>query len=157
MNYKTSFKEKRSYSFDSDSLCEVSKMKVYRTKCGFKCTVTGLLKAGLDPWSNRGYELAKKIARKFPGVTVCNDGSVYIEVTAFSKCHPDDEFKEMKGKRIAESRCKTKIFKRSQKVLAAILGVKKKEVAELEEAVMGYQKLIDTESNHIKAVEKIED
>lgn len=151
-DYKTSFKEGHTYSLDN-SLCEVSKMKVYRTKCGYKCTVTGSLNAKLEPWTDSGYEIAKKIAKKFPGVTVCANGSVYIEATSFSKCHPEDRFVDKKGQRIAESRCKTKIFKRSQKVLNTILSIKKRELEELEEAVNGYQKLIDTESKHIEAVE----
>lgn len=152
-NYKTSFKEGHAYSLENNSLCEVSKMKVYRTKNGYKCAITGSLKAKLEPWSDSGYELVKKIAKKFPGITVCRNGSIYIEATSFSKCHPEDEFIDRKGQRIAESRCKTKIFKKSQKVLNTILSIKKKELAELEEAVNDYQKLIDTESKHIKAVE----
>lgn len=154
MQYKTSFKEgRKGYSLKDHSLCEVSKMKVYRTKNGYKCTITGLLNSNLEPGSHKGYEIAKKIAKKFPGVTVCFDGSVYIEATSFSKCHPTDEFKEIKGQRIAESRCKTKIFKRSLKVLTAILKIKKEELTELEKDLLSYQKLIDTEVDHVKAVE----
>lgn len=152
-NYKTSFKEWQAYSFENNSPCEVSKMKIYRTKYGYKCIITGLLKTNLEPWTESGYDIAKKIAKKLPGVTVCGDGSIYIEATSFSKCHPEDEFIDKKGQRIAESKCKTKIFKKSRKVLSTILSIKKKELSELEEAINGYQKLIDTESKHIKEVE----
>jgi hypothetical protein len=44
-------------------------------------------------------------------VTFTSEGKPYLKITQKTKCHSTDDFNEITGQRIAESKCKAKAFR----------------------------------------------
>lgn len=51
----------------------------------------------------------------------CNNALTTNTSVGISKCHPDDTFDVVKGKRIAESKAKAKMYKKAAKVWDSII------------------------------------
>lgn len=57
---------------------------------------------------NLDFDMWTKLGKKFPKFLDKSRSKIIIH--AISKCHPNDVFDEIKGKRIAESRAKLKMY-----------------------------------------------
>lgn len=137
-NYKTTFVKD-----DLDN----SEVKFYRTKKGFKCVIKCLL-TEIDPF-DEDIELLKE----FKGLSFYPDG-VMFKAIAYSKCHPEDQFDETKGKRLAESRCKAKIFSKSKRILQCLSKPKYQRYTKMVEAISYYDKILNRENVHIDKIMK---
>lgn len=122
-----------------------NEVKFYRTKKGFKCVIKCIL-TGIDP-----YDEDIELLAKFKGVELCSEG-IAFDMTAFSKCHPDDKFDETKGKRLAESRCKAKIFSKSKRILQCLAKPKLQRYKRFENAIKIYDQILSRENKHIDKV-----
>jgi len=134
-DYKTKFVK------DSDS----NEVKFYKTKKGYKCVINCIL-TGIDP-----YDEDIELLDKFKGVELCSKG-IAFSMSAFSKCHPDDQFSDVKGKRLAESRCKAKIFSKSKRILQCLAKPKLQRYKKLENAINTYDQVLSRENKHIDEI-----
>lgn len=131
MNYKTTFKKS-------------SKFRVYRIKNNFKCVANCLLQ-GIDKSDEK---LAEKLQKKFKDIRITDKG-IEFEMYTLAKCHPNDSFDETKGRTLAESRCKRKVFTRSKKILECIFKYKEAEYQKAQKSLKRYNALVDVETDHV--------
>jgi hypothetical protein len=134
-DYKTKFVK------DSD----LNEVKFYKTKKGYKCVIKCIL-TGIDP-----FDEDIDLLSKFKGLELGAEG-ITFDVSAFSKCHPDDKFSETKGKRLAESRCKAKIFSKSKRILQCLAKPKLQRYKRFENAINIYDQVLDRENKHIDKI-----
>ena len=74
---------------------------------------------------------------------------LYITVRSHAKCHPKDNFDEIKGKRIAESRCKEKIFLKMQNILLYYRELLLQEIENIDNATKKYFEFEIREEKHV--------
>ena len=135
MNYKTTFKK--------------SRLNVYRIdESSFKCVASCVLK-GIDP---KDTILVRKLQKKFKDIKITDEG-VSFEVVTYSKCHKSDTFSESKGKQLAESRCKKKIFNRAEKIMQCVVKIKEDELMNAQKSLTKYGIMVDTEFDHLMKIE----
>ena len=135
MNYKTTFKK--------------SRLNVYRiSKSSYKCVASCVLK-GIDPEDT---SLVEKLQKKFRDIKITKEG-VSFEVVTYSKCHQSDTFSEQKGKQLAESRCKKRIFDRVEKIMKCVVKIKEIELMNAQRSLTKYGVMVDTEFDHLMKIE----
>lgn len=134
MDYKTTFKRK--------------KLNVYRIKNSFKCVANCVL-GGIDP---KDTKIVTKLQKKFKDIKVTKEG-VAFEVVTYSKCHENDSFDAKRGKSLAESRCKRKIFTRAEKILECVVKIKRAELTKAQESLTKYGIMVETELDHLMHID----
>ena len=130
MDYKTTFKKK--------------KLRVYRIKNNFKCVASCVLK-DIDP---KDTKIVTKLQKKFKDIKITKEGVVF-EVVSYAKCHENDSFNEQKGKSLAESRCKRKIFDRAEKIMKCVVKIKEAEYLRAQRSLTKYGVMVETEFDHL--------
>ena len=131
MDYKTTFKKK--------------KIRVYRIKNNYKCVATCVLR-GIDP---KDTKVVTKLKKKFnKDIKITKEG-VTFEVVSYAKCHSNDSFNEQKGKALAESRCKRKVFDRAEKIMRCVVKIREAEYLKAQKSLTKYGVLVETELDHL--------
>lgn len=130
MDYKTTFKKKQ--------------LRVYRIKNSFKCVAACVLK-DIDP---KDTKIVTKLQKKFKDIKITKEG-VTFEVVSYAKCHENDSFNEQKGKSLAESRCKRKIFDRAERIMKCVVKIKEAEYLKAQKSLTKYGVMVETEFDHL--------
>lgn len=76
----------------------------------------------------------------------------YIIITTSAKamCDDSDTYDVVKGKRIVESRCKTKLYNKIQKILQYVYDMRKDEAIDINENILTYHIREKVEKKHIE-------
>lgn len=134
MDYKTTFKKKQ--------------LKIYRIKNNFKCVAACVLK-DIDP---KDTKIVTKLQKKFKDIKITKEG-VTFEVVSYAKCHENDSFNEQKGKSLAESRCKRKIFDRAERIMRCVVKIKEAEYLKAQRSLTKYGVMVETEFDHLMHID----
>jgi hypothetical protein len=131
MDYKTTFKKKQ--------------LRVYRINNNdFKCVASCVLK-DIDP---KDTKIVTKLQKKFKDIKITEEG-VTFKAVSYAKCHENDSFNEQKGKSLAESRCKHKIFDRAERIMRYVVKINEAEYLKAQRSLTKYGVMVETEFDHL--------